>query len=93
MTLVRKLFLVMGTVQGVGFRHSAARMALKLGVTGWVRNLPDGAVEINAQGEHDAMLKMEQWLRKGPSSATVTRVTALETPPKEGETTFSIRHH
>ena len=93
MTLIRKRFLVMGTVQGVGFRHSAARMAPKLGVTGWVRNLPDGAVEVHAQGEREAMDKMEQWLRKGPSSATVTRLVVLETPLKEGESSFAIRHH
>ena len=93
MTVVRKRFLVMGTVQGVGFRHSTARMALRFGVTGWVRNLPDGAVEVHAQGEREAMGKMEQWLRKGPPTATVTRFAALETPSKENETTFTIRHH
>ena len=91
--VIRKRFLVMGTVQGVGFRHSAARMALKLGVTGWVRNLPDGAVEVHAQGERESMDKMEQWLRKGPPSATITRLVVLETPLKEGESSFVIRHH
>ncbi len=93
MTIVRKRFLVMGTVQGVGFRHSAARVASKLGLTGWVRNLPDGAVEVHAQGERVAVEKMEEWLRKGPATSTVTRLTALESPPKEGEATFAIRHH
>lgn len=91
--LIRKCFLMVGRVQGVGFRHSAARMALKLGVTGWVRNLPDGAVEVHAQGEREAMDKMEQWLRKGPSAATVSRLTVLEAPLKEGESSFAIRHH
>jgi acylphosphatase len=93
MTLIRKRFLVMGAVQGVGFRHSAVRMALKFGVTGWVRNLPDGAVEVHAQGEKEAMDKMEQWLRKGPPTALVKRLTVLETPSKDDESSFVIRHH
>ncbi len=93
MTLIRKRFLVMGRVQGVGFRHSAVRMALKLGLTGWVRNLSEGAVEVHAQGEKDAIEKMELWLRKGPPTASVTRLTVLETPPKENEGSFVIRHH
>ncbi len=51
LTVERHHFLVEGRVQGVGFRHWTARTALSLGLTGWVRNLPDGSVEVQAQGK------------------------------------------
>ncbi|MDK2959544.1 MAG: acylphosphatase [Synergistaceae bacterium] len=79
-------------MQGVGFRHWTARTALSLGLTGWVRNLPDGSVEVQAQGEREALDKMAAWLRRGPSSARVTRLTIIEKPPERGEESFIIRH-
>ena len=51
-------------MQGVGFRHWTARTALSLGLTGWVRNLPDGSVEVQAQGERESLEKMADWLRR-----------------------------
>ena len=50
-------------MQGVGFRHWTARTALSLGLTGWVRNLPDGSVEVQAQGERESLEKMAVWQR------------------------------
>lgn len=88
----RHHFLVEGRVQGVGFRHWAARTALSLGLTGWVRNLPDGSVEVQAQGERESLDKMADWLRRGPSSARVARLTVIEKPPEWGEESFVIRH-
>jgi formamidopyrimidine-DNA glycosylase len=65
-----------GRVQGVGFRWSAKRRADELGVSGWVRNRPDGAVEVWIQGPDDAVGAMEAWLRHGPAGARV-RATSL----------------
>ncbi|HRX26425.1 MAG TPA: acylphosphatase, partial [Aminivibrio sp.] len=69
-----------------------ARTALSLGLTGWVRNLPDGSVEVQAQGERESLEKMAVWLRRGPSSARVTRLTIIGKPPQRGEESFVIRH-
>ncbi|MFA7620688.1 MAG: acylphosphatase [Aminobacteriaceae bacterium] len=93
MSLVRKRFLATGSVQGVGFRHSAAITARRLRLVGWVRNLPDGAVELHAQGDTESVEEMEEWLRRGPAMARVTGLVALEVPPETGETSFSIRHY
>lgn len=76
----------------MGFRHWTARTALSLGLTGWVRNLPDGSVEVQAQGERESLERMADWLRRGPSSARVTRLTIIEKPPENGEDSFVIRH-
>lgn len=76
-------------MQGVGFRHWTARTALSLGLTGWVRNLPDGSVEVQAQGERESLEKMAVWLRRGPSSARVTRLTIIGKPPNAGRSPSS----
>jgi len=65
---------VSGLVQGVGFRHNLYRKALKLGLSGWVRNLPDGRVEAVAQGERPAVEQLLDWCRHGPALARVDRV-------------------
>jgi acylphosphatase len=69
---------VAGRVQGVFFRASAREEALRLGVTGHARNLPDGRVEILACGEPEAVNGLREWLRRGPPQADVTGV-ACET--------------
>ncbi len=66
--------LVSGRVQGVAFRAAARRHALALGVTGWVRNLPDGRVEVLACGEAEQVEKLRDWLWNGPPLAHVTDV-------------------
>jgi len=63
-----------GRVQGVGFRHSMVRQALKLGVTGWVRNLPDGRLEALLQGRAADLEAMTQWCSKGPPLAVVRNI-------------------
>lgn len=65
--------LISGRVQGVGFRFSARDEASRLGLTGWVRNLPGGEVELLAEGRLDALRKLTQWARVGPSFSHVTR--------------------
>ena len=65
---------VHGTVQGVGFRFAASEAASACSVTGWVRNLPDGTVELVAQGDPDAVARMTAWAERGPRYASVHRV-------------------
>jgi acylphosphatase len=65
---------VRGRVQGVFFRASAQREAKRLGLTGWVKNRPDGAVELLAEGEEDALKELLGWANHGPSAARVERV-------------------
>jgi acylphosphatase len=72
-------FLVSGRVQGVFFRASAQELALQLGLTGWVRNLPDGRVELVACGEPTRVAELERWLWQGPPHARVESVTGRDT--------------
>jgi acylphosphatase len=67
-------FLVQGLVQGVGFRYFVYRSAVRLGVTGFVRNLPGGSVEVIAAGGGEGLRELENSLRQGPAHAQVTRV-------------------
>ena len=67
---------IQGRVQGVGFRYSTWSQALVLGLTGWVRNLPDGGVEAEFEGPRDALEVMLAWCEEGPRLAAVSRVEA-----------------
>lgn len=67
-------WLVSGRVQGVGFRWFALRQAQRLGLRGWVRNLPDGRVEVVAAGPGTAVEQLDQALRHGPPAARVETV-------------------
>jgi len=66
--------LVVGRVQGVGFREAMVREAERLGVTGWVRNLACGDVQAIAQGGDAALEALSAWARRGPPAARVVRV-------------------
>ncbi|GIF04718.1 acylphosphatase [Actinoplanes siamensis] len=88
--MVRTRVLISGTVQGVFFRDSCRRVAVQRGVSGWVRNLPDGRVEAVFEGPEDAVAQLVSWSRSGPPRATVTAVETLEESP-ETLTTFTIR--
>lgn len=66
---------VSGRVQGVGFRYATAEKASGLGVTGYVRNLPDRRVEVVACGEERLINALRDWLRQGPSLARVSDVS------------------
>lgn len=74
---------VSGKVQGVGFRMFTQRMALSLGIRGWVRNLPSGEVELAAEGAEDSMKEFEKKISTGPRGAKVEKVTALEASASE----------
>lgn len=73
-------FIVSGRVQGVAYRASAQRKATELGLTGWVRNLPDGSVEACAVGTTAQLAAFEDWLWQGPRLAAVTAVTGHDAP-------------
>ena len=77
---VRRRAVVHGHVQGVFFRDSARQKARALGVSGWVRNRPDGAVEAVVEGPDDAVQAMLQELRTGPPRARVDRVEVTDEP-------------
>lgn len=83
-------YVVTGRVQGVSYRAAACRAARALGLTGWVRNLPDGSVEAFACGPEDALSSFAGWLREGPPLARVSAVSATDctAPPPAG---FEIR--
>jgi acylphosphatase len=68
-------FLVSGRVQGVFYRASAREQALRLGLTGHAKNLPDGTVEVVACGPAHALDALERWLRQGPPAARVEAVS------------------
>lgn len=76
---VRRRVRVVGRVQGVGFRAWTARRASGLGLCGRVRNLPDGSVEIEVEGDRGSVERMIELLRRGPASASVRDV--LEATP------------
>jgi acylphosphatase len=59
-------------VQGVFFRANTRQQAVRLGLTGWARNLPDGSVMVLACGEADALEQLKLWLRRGPPMASVS---------------------
>jgi acylphosphatase len=71
-------FLVSGRVQGVFFRAATEATARRLGVTGWVRNLADGSVELVACGEDEKLAELERWLWQGPPRARVEQVKSRE---------------
>jgi acylphosphatase len=87
----RVRLVVSGRVQGVGFRYSAAEAARQIGVAGWVRNLPDGSVEIVAQGSASAVARMTAWAWRGPRYASVDGVHVDDLPALGGLEGFEIR--
>ncbi|WP_223691238.1 acylphosphatase [Leifsonia poae] len=88
--MIRRNAIVEGRVQGVGFRWGAQDAAHRLGVAGFARNLPDGTVEVEVEGEPDRVERMLAWLRHGPPGSQVDRVIVTERPPV-GDAGFRIR--
>jgi acylphosphatase len=81
---------IRGRVQGVGFRYEARMRASSLGISGWIRNAPDGSVEAVLEGDDDRVDSMVGWLRRGPRGARVDDV-AVENEEPAGETAFAVR--
>ena len=73
---------ISGRIQGVGFRAWACRQALRLGVTGWVRNEADGTVSCECRGKEEALAAFTEALRKGPPLARVDKIDIRPVPGK-----------
>ena len=89
--IVARRYVIGGRVQGVGFRYFTEAAAVREGILGWVRNMPDGRVEISAEGDADALERFERSLRHGPPHARVERVDVDDMIPTGRETGFTIR--
>ena len=92
-TLQAKRFYVSGMVQGVGFRFFAQRAAERLGVGGYVKNLPDGRVEVYAIGQGEQLRSLRAELERGPRAASISGVAEedAEVLPRYASQ-FSIEH-
>ena len=82
--------IVTGRVQGVGFRYSAVREARSLGILGSIANLPDGSVEVSAEGNPARLQRFLDWLHKGPPGAHVSGVEVSWAPPTGSYARFDI---
>lgn len=81
---------ITGRVQGVGFRWVTRRTAADLGLSGWVRNRPDGSVEVWAQGIDEAIANLLRFLHQGPPGAIVLAVEVDEVPTNPNLEGFEI---
>src|SRR3954466_4863621 len=88
--LITKRYLVKGRVQGVGFRFYVEREARMLGISGWVRNNPTGAVEVLATGTREQQSALRGKLQQGPRAARVDDVAETEAQPVPELKTFRI---
>jgi acylphosphatase len=88
---VSRRYLVGGRVQGVGFRYFAEAAASREGLSGWVKNRPDGRVEIHAEGEAEAVERFERNVRHGPPGARVEDVDVEDMPPTGAGIGFLIK--
>jgi len=84
-------FLVRGRVQGVGFRWFVEREAQILGIVGWVRNNPDGSVEVLAMGTPEQLAGLRSRLQEGPRAARVDNVEESVAEPVAGLNSFQVR--
>ena len=84
-------FVVRGRVQGVGFRWFVEREAHILQIAGWVRNNPDGSVELLAMGTRDQLAGLRSRLQEGPRAARVDDVEESEAEPVAGLDSFQLR--
>jgi acylphosphatase len=88
--LVARHYVIGGRVQGVGFRYFSRAAASREGIGGWVRNRPDGCVEVLAEGDVESIDRFERHLRSGPPRARVERFEWNHRAPTGQETGFII---
>ena len=81
---------VSGKVQGVWFRDSTRQEAVKLKVTGWVKNMPGGTVYLEAEGEENNLKSLERWLNIGSPHSRVDRVDLQWSEPTNTYSTFEV---
>ena len=86
---MRRRVIVHGFVQGVGYRYTARHEAMRLGVSGWIRNRADGTVEAEIEGDEASVTAMLDWLATGPPGAVVRSTEASEVEPT-GDRTFRV---
>ncbi|AFZ59688.1 acylphosphatase [Anabaena cylindrica FACHB-243] len=87
--LIRAHVLITGRVQGVGYRYATLDTASQLGLTGWVRNLPDNQVEAVFEGVGEVVEEMVRWCHIGPPAAVVKNVV-VEYEQPEGLRRFEV---
>ena len=91
MSAQRLRAVVKGEVQGVGFRWSVQRQAGELGLTGYAENLPDGSVQVEAEGDPNRLDQLEAYLRQGPRWAEVESLDVQRAPATGEFRGFSAR--
>jgi acylphosphatase len=84
--------IVSGRVQGVAYRASTVTEARRLGIVGWVKNRPDGRVELEAQGPADMIAALVNWCHQGPPAAKVDRVELTELVVTNADRDFEISY-
>ena len=89
--MIARRLVISGRVQGVGFRYFTQDAAVREGVTGWVRNRPDGCVEAYVEGESEAVTRVERAIRRGPPGARVEAVQVDDEEASGAYSDFSIR--
>lgn len=92
MAIIRMQAVVEGRVQGVYFRDFTAQEARRLGLSGWVRNLADGTVEAEFQGEEAEVARLVQWLHQGSPLSRVSMVRTSRCPELAEEAGFVVRY-
>lgn len=92
MAIIRMHAVVEGRVQGVFFRSCTVQEAKRLALSGWVRNVSDGTVETEFQGEESEVNQLAQWLLKGSPNARVSRVLSHPCPTLPDEKSFVVRY-
>jgi acylphosphatase len=88
---VTRRYHIRGWVQGVGYRYFTQRIALRLGVRGWVRNLQNGEVEVHAEADTAILASFREELERGPSGAAVEAVTEEPAVRTDRYSSFEIR--
>lgn len=89
---VKSVYLVIGgRVQGVGYRYFVRHKADELHISGWVRNTPEGRVEIEAEGEADDLDVFIEFLKIGPARSIIQSFSASDIAPPRNFKTFAIR--
>lgn len=92
MDIRRLSIVVLGRVQGVGFRYFVRDVALRMNISGWVRNLMDGGVEMEVQGNSAQLEIFKNEVREGPPVAFVKEMRIVEIPVEDNDATFVIKH-
>jgi acylphosphatase len=88
--IVARRFTISGRVQGVGFRWFTKDVADRVGVSGWVRSLPDGGGEALVEGDTDAVTRVERSLRMGPRGARIATFRSDDELPQQRAASFDI---